>query len=58
MNIGSFAKGMIAGALIGTTAAMMMQPIKAREKKMITRGASRIFTKLGHFADNLTDMMR
>jgi len=57
-NIGAFTKGVVAGAIIGASILVVTNPIKERDRRMICKKTSRMFTRIGNFADNLIDTMK
>jgi len=58
MTRAGFITGMIAGTVVGVGVAMMVNPIDEKDRRRITRGASRMFTTIGAMADRIIDCSR
>ena len=56
MTKAGFITGIIAGTVVGAGVTMMINPIDEKDKRRISRGASRMFTTIGAMADRMVDM--
>ena len=58
MNTMGFVKGMATGVIVGAAAALVIDPISAKQKNKIKRKTQGVFKSIGSVIDTAMDIMK
>ncbi|MDP4133915.1 MAG: hypothetical protein Q8882_07870 [Bacillota bacterium] len=56
MKVRKFTTGLLTGAVIGIAAGAIIDPVPARQRRMIQRKSSHLFKLMGSALDGITDL--